>query len=159
VICSWTRMIPKSPAAAHSASSTIPRSSSRARSRQIARAPRPGPTAQPRTSRSGIGCGSARPCPRPERRSADRLSACGRARRSCGTCPVARREDGGRRVAARCRFYFRTTHRQLAQQGQHRARRSSCAADARRRWTGWRRPHSRRVALSVRTFPFQKDFP
>ena len=43
----------------------------------------------------------------------------------------------------------------LTRQGRNRARRSSYADADRMRWTGWRSPRSRRVALSVRTFPLR----
>jgi hypothetical protein len=123
--------------------------------RPAARERKPCPAAQPRTSRSGIGCGSCRPCRRPEPRSAARLSACERGPRSCGTCPAARSVDGDKRVAARCSVRCRIGHRQLARQGRHRARRSSCAAADRRRWTGCRSPHSRRASLLVRISPLR----
>jgi len=113
---------------------------------------------QPRSSiqsRSGIGYGSARLCRRPERRSADRPSACERGLRSCATCPVARRVDGRRRAPVRCSVRCRTRHRQPDREVRNRARRSSCAAADRRRWTGCRSPRSRHLALWARIFPLR----
>ncbi len=114
---------------------------------------------QPRTSRSEIGCGFARLCRCLERRSVDRPLACGRGPRSSGTCPVARRVDGRRRAPVRCSVRCRIGHRQLVRQGRHGARRSSCAAADRRRWTGWRPPRNRRVALLARIWSFHRNHP
>ena len=137
--------------------STTPQPSSRARSRPAARAPRPCPTSQPHISRSGIGCGSSHPYRRRERQNVLRSSICGRGRRSSGTCAVAQLADGDRSVGVQCSVCCRTMHRQLAQQGQHRARRSSCDDDDRTRWTDWRSPRSRRFALWARIVPLRTE--
>jgi hypothetical protein len=88
-------------------------------------------------------------------RSADRPSACGRGRRSCGTCAVAQLADGDRSVAARCSVCCRMRHRQLGREERNRGRQSSCAAADRRRWTGWRPPRSRRSTLWARISPLR----